>query len=230
MRSSTRSHGAGRRRERWRQLEAATDSVVHPGQPADEQTFNYRSEPPTRPVVRMEQRTARGGAGSFSFEVPVEASGAQFLVVTYHNDLGLPVLANFEIHVEGTLLARDEPESVRDRLLARDVRLAAGGTRGEEQDHRPLRRRGGQSHRPCLRYSNHACSGIMTARRQQDAYTPRAEHQFTFGLWTVGNVGRDPFGEPVRPRLPGAIVEGLAELGAYGVNLHDKDLVPRTRR
>jgi xylose isomerase len=61
-----------------------------------------------------------------------------------------------------------------------------------------------------------------------DAYTPRPEHHFTFGLWTVGNIGRDPFGEPVRPGLsPVRIVEKLGELGAYGVNLHDNDLVPR---
>ena len=61
-----------------------------------------------------------------------------------------------------------------------------------------------------------------------DAYTPRPEHRFTFGLWTVGNVGRDPFGEAVRaPMSPSHIVEKLAELGAYGVNLHDEDLVPR---
>ena len=62
----------------------------------------------------------------------------------------------------------------------------------------------------------------------QDAYTPRPEHHFTFGLWTVGNVGRDPFGDPVRPAIsPNRIVTTLAELGAYGVNLHDDDLVPR---
>ncbi|HEY2854218.1 MAG TPA: xylose isomerase [Gemmatimonadaceae bacterium] len=61
-----------------------------------------------------------------------------------------------------------------------------------------------------------------------DAYVPRPEHHFTFGLWTVGNVGRDPFGDPVRPTLsPTRIVEKLGELGAYGVNLHDNDLVPR---
>src|ERR1700755_1671810 len=60
------------------------------------------------------------------------------------------------------------------------------------------------------------------------AYTPRPEHQFTFGLWTVGNVGRDPFGDPVRAVIsPPRIVEQLAKLGAYGVNLHDNDLVPR---
>jgi xylose isomerase len=57
--------------------------------------------------------------------------------------------------------------------------------------------------------------------------TPIREDKFTFGLWTVGNVGRDPFGEPVRsPLSPEYIVRKLGELGAYGVNLHDNDLVP----
>jgi xylose isomerase len=57
--------------------------------------------------------------------------------------------------------------------------------------------------------------------------TPRPEHKFTFGLWTVGNTGRDPFGEPVRqPISPVEIVHMLAEVGAYGVNFHDNDLVP----
>jgi xylose isomerase len=60
-----------------------------------------------------------------------------------------------------------------------------------------------------------------------DAFTPKPEHHFTFGLWTVGNPGRDPFGAPVRPRVsPNEIVRKLGELGAYGVNLHDNDLVP----
>ncbi|MDZ7288778.1 MAG: xylose isomerase [candidate division KSB1 bacterium] len=58
-------------------------------------------------------------------------------------------------------------------------------------------------------------------------YKPRPEHKFTFGLWTVGNIGRDPFGHPVRPTLsPVEIVHLLAEVGAYGVNFHDNDLVP----
>ena len=60
-----------------------------------------------------------------------------------------------------------------------------------------------------------------------DRFSPRPEHKFTFGLWTVGNVGRDPFGEPVRPPIaPVDIVHLLAEVGAYGLNLHDNDLVP----
>jgi len=58
-------------------------------------------------------------------------------------------------------------------------------------------------------------------------YQPKPEHKFTFGLWTVGNVGRDPFGEPTRPPVsPMELVQMLGEIGAYGVNFHDNDLVP----
>ena len=58
-------------------------------------------------------------------------------------------------------------------------------------------------------------------------YTPKPEHKFTFGLWTVGNVGRDPFGPAVRETLPPpSLVHLLAECGAWGVNLHDDDLIP----
>jgi xylose isomerase len=60
-----------------------------------------------------------------------------------------------------------------------------------------------------------------------DPLTPTAADRFTFGLWTVSNPGRDPFGEPTRAPLdPVRAVAKLAELGAYGVNLHDHDLVP----
>jgi xylose isomerase len=59
------------------------------------------------------------------------------------------------------------------------------------------------------------------------SYEPQPEHRFTFGLWTVGNPGRDPFGEAVREtRTPVELVHLLAEVGAYGVNFHDSDLVP----
>lgn len=60
-----------------------------------------------------------------------------------------------------------------------------------------------------------------------DNYTPLPEHKFTFGLWTVGSLGRDPFGAPVRePKSPAELVYLLAEVGAYGVNFHDNDLIP----
>src|SRR5215471_1820 len=59
------------------------------------------------------------------------------------------------------------------------------------------------------------------------ALTPTPADKFTFGLWTVGNRGRDPFGEPVRAALdPLAALQHLCAVGAYGVNLHDNDLVP----
>jgi hypothetical protein len=60
-----------------------------------------------------------------------------------------------------------------------------------------------------------------------DRYAPRPEHKFSFGLWTVGNRGREPFGDAVRDALPPVdAVALLAEVGAWGVNLHDNDLVP----
>jgi len=58
-------------------------------------------------------------------------------------------------------------------------------------------------------------------------FTPKPEHKFTFGLWTVGSIGRDPFGGPVRaPKTPAELVYLLGEVGAYGVNFHDNDLIP----
>ena len=65
-------------------------------------------------------------------------------------------------------------------------------------------------------------------------FTPQKSDKFTFGLWTVGNPGRDPFGPNTRPIVspcgltfePTTIVQKLSELGAYGVNFHDNDLVP----
>ena len=60
-----------------------------------------------------------------------------------------------------------------------------------------------------------------------DLYQPKPEHKFTFGLWTVGSIGRDPFGAAVRkPKSPVELLHLVAEVGAYGVNFHDNDLVP----
>jgi len=54
---------------------------------------------------------------------------------------------------------------------------------------------------------------------------PTRDDKFSFGLWTVGYNGADPFGGPTRPQLD--VVEAvtrLAELGAYGLTFHDDDL------
>jgi xylose isomerase len=59
------------------------------------------------------------------------------------------------------------------------------------------------------------------------APTPTPSDRFTFGLWTVGWQGRDPFGDASRPALdPVESVHRLAERGAYGVTFHDDDLIP----
>ena len=58
-------------------------------------------------------------------------------------------------------------------------------------------------------------------------YDPDPKMKFTFGLWTIGNIGRDPFGGPTRePISPVEIANVLGEVGAYGVNFHDNDLIP----
>ena len=52
------------------------------------------------------------------------------------------------------------------------------------------------------------------------------ENKFSFGLWTIGNRGRDPFGEAVRPKIEITdMLKGLADLGVYGVSFHDDDLM-----
>ena len=59
------------------------------------------------------------------------------------------------------------------------------------------------------------------------AATPTPADKFSFGLWTVGWTGQDVFGGPSRePLEPERYVETLAELGAWGVTLHDDDVVP----
>ena len=60
-----------------------------------------------------------------------------------------------------------------------------------------------------------------------NTFIPKPEDKFTFGLWTVGSTGRDPFGGPVRDaKTPAELVYLLGEVGAYGVNFHDNDLIP----
>src|SRR4029450_7960033 len=73
----------------------------------------------------------------------------------------------------------------------------------------------------------HALSLIDSRGAAMKSIQPVKEDKFTFGLWTVGNRGRDPFGEATRDTIPPVtIVKRLSELGAYGVNLHDNDLIP----
>ena len=49
-----------------------------------------------------------------------------------------------------------------------------------------------------------------------NAYQPKPADKFSFGLWTLGNRGRDPFGDVVRPVLPPTdIVAILGEIGSW---------------
>ena len=60
-----------------------------------------------------------------------------------------------------------------------------------------------------------------------DPFSPKREDHFSFGLWTVGWQGRDPFGDATRAPLdPVAAVHRLADIGAWGVTFHDDDLIP----
>ena len=55
--------------------------------------------------------------------------------------------------------------------------------------------------------------------------TPTKDDKFSFGLWTIGYNGADPFGGPTRAPLD--VVEAvhrLNDLGAYGLTFHDDDL------
>src|SRR3954462_13705989 len=62
--------------------------------------------------------------------------------------------------------------------------------------------------------------------KKMASFDPKPEHKFTFGLWTVGNIGRDPFGGPVRElKSPAELVYLLGGGGAYGLNFHDNDLI-----
>jgi xylose isomerase len=67
----------------------------------------------------------------------------------------------------------------------------------------------------------------LVGEETSDQYKPTKADKFSFGLWTVGNRGRDPFGDFVRPALdPVHTVKKLSELGAWGINFHDNDLIP----
>ncbi|TCP56113.1 xylose isomerase [Tamaricihabitans halophyticus] len=60
-----------------------------------------------------------------------------------------------------------------------------------------------------------------------NGFQPGPEHRFSFGLWTVGWQGVDPFGVATRGPLDMRYaLERLTELGAWGVSFHDDDLIP----
>jgi xylose isomerase len=68
---------------------------------------------------------------------------------------------------------------------------------------------------------------VQSVSTHDDIPEPTPEDKFSFGLWTVGYPGRDPFGDPTRAPLdPVRALHELARIGAYGVNFHDDDVIP----
>ncbi|MCL2489373.1 MAG: xylose isomerase [Propionibacteriaceae bacterium] len=57
--------------------------------------------------------------------------------------------------------------------------------------------------------------------------TPTPADHFSFGLWTINWTGGDQFGSRTRQEFdPVLVLEKLAEYGAWGITLHDDDLIP----
>ncbi|MEP6618742.1 MAG: glycoside hydrolase family 127 protein [bacterium] len=100
-------------RARLARMEAATLGNVQPGEMQPERDFNYQSEPADRPVARANGRANRAGTGWFSFDLAVDPTAKLAVVVTYLNELGLPPASgNFTIMVDGTQIAKFEPNAV----------------------------------------------------------------------------------------------------------------------
>ncbi|HEX4683120.1 MAG TPA: beta-L-arabinofuranosidase domain-containing protein [Gemmatimonadaceae bacterium] len=119
--------------EHQQALEAATLAHVQPGDTAAEEKYNYRSEPADRQATRTGRSTARGGPGWFSYDLPVEAAADASLIVTYFNDLGLPVLSSFDLVVDGTTIGHYTPNrqagAFWDQVYGVPASLLAGKTR-----------------------------------------------------------------------------------------------------
>ncbi len=117
-------------RERQRQLEAATVAYVQPGNPQREREFNQQGESTT--VARVDQRAGRGGRGWFSFDLPIDPSQANVLVVTYHADSRRP--RTFDILVDGQRIAEERFEiDSGDRFVDREYAIPAALTQGKQK-------------------------------------------------------------------------------------------------
>ena len=111
---------------------AATVGFVVVGDTASESAATYRSEPDTRPVARSEGRTQRNGTGWMSFTLPVHATKATELVVTYFVEPGLPApLGPFDITGDGTLVAHYAPDHSRAGFYTVRYPLPEAMTRGK---------------------------------------------------------------------------------------------------
>ena len=117
-------------RARQRQLETATIAFVQPGEMQPERDFNQQGENTT--VARVAQRTGRTGRGWFSFDVPVDTSRPNVLIVTYHADSRRP--RTFDILADGQTIATERLEiSSENRFFDREYALPAAALQGKQK-------------------------------------------------------------------------------------------------
>jgi hypothetical protein len=118
--------------ERRRRIEAATVSFIQPGDAQAEKEYNYQSDPTNRQAPRTGGRTNRSGAGWFSYDLMIEPTSDMSLLVTYYNELGQPPAAgDFDILVEGTVLAHYQPDASATGFYDQTYRIPMALTSGK---------------------------------------------------------------------------------------------------
>jgi hypothetical protein len=126
--------GLNAERERAMAVAAATLGFVQPGDEKAEKDFNYQSQPGDRPLGRANGRGNRAGTGWFSFDLPVDASGDNTLLVTYFNELGLPAaLGSFDVVVDGHRVGSYAPDRVATGFFDTRYAIPLDVTRGKSK-------------------------------------------------------------------------------------------------
>jgi hypothetical protein len=126
--------GLNAERERAAAVAAATLGFAQPGDAQNEKDFNYQSQPADRQLGRANGRGNRAGTGWFSFELPVDASGDNTLLVTYFNELGLPpALGRFDIVVDGQRVGSYAPDRVATGFFDARYAIPLDVTRGKSK-------------------------------------------------------------------------------------------------
>jgi hypothetical protein len=126
--------GLNAERERAAAVAAATLGFAQPGDEKAEKDFNYQSQPADRQLSRGNGRAYRAGPGSFSFDLPVDASGDNTLLVTYFNEQGLPAaLGRFDIIVDGQRIGSYAPDRVAVGFFDTRYPIPLDVTRGKSK-------------------------------------------------------------------------------------------------
>lgn len=119
-------------RRRAAEIETATVMTIPVGDTAIEHDYNYQSDPVNRPAGRANGRSSRNGTGWFSYDVPVDNTTAMALIVTYFNEPGLPpTLADFDVRIDGTSIARFDPNRSASGFFDTQYAIPAEFVRGK---------------------------------------------------------------------------------------------------